>query len=103
MNERFRLLDFGECLELGLVDEIERRYAEWNSFVVEFPESGTPEMVGSDGGEPEDQRLYRDFKWVVPALNAAFEDGKTAGRILGAGRPTNEFAEEMTRYSQEIL
>lgn len=36
------------------------------------------EFIGSDGGEPEDQTLGRDWAWVVPALNAAYELGRGA-------------------------
>lgn len=42
-------------------------------------EDGVPvEFIGDDGGEPEDQTLGRDWKWVAPALAAAHERGKTA-------------------------
>lgn len=34
---------------------------------------GAPELIGSDGGEPEDQILIRDWDWVVTALNAEAE------------------------------
>lgn len=27
-------------------------------------------------GEPEDQSLGRDFRWVIKALNAAFDAGR---------------------------
>lgn len=105
MSDRFELLDFDECVKLGYLDEIERSYSEWNTFVVEFPENGSPVVIGRDGGEPEDQTLYRDFKWVVPALNAAFEAGINVGKALSAGRFTNgkEFSDVMTAYVQEIL
>lgn len=32
-----------------------------------------PEVVASDGGEPEDQTLDRAWSWVAPALNAEAE------------------------------
>lgn len=38
------------------------------------------ELIGWDGGEPEDQNLYRDWAWVVDALNTAYKDGLEAGR-----------------------
>jgi hypothetical protein len=28
-------------------------------------------LIGEDGGEPEDQTLRRDWRWVVDALNEA--------------------------------
>lgn len=39
-------------------------------------EDGKPvEFIGSDGGEPEDQTLTRDWDWVAPALQAAYDRG----------------------------
>jgi len=43
-------------------------------------EGGVPvELLGSDGGDPEDQVLSRDWAWVAPALNAAYEAGRKDG------------------------
>lgn len=33
------------------------------------------------GGEPEDNVYYRDWAWVVPALNEAYELGYKAGKV----------------------
>ena len=33
-----------------------------------------------DGGEPEDQSFYRDWKWVKEAIQAAYEYGLEDGR-----------------------
>jgi len=42
-------------------------------------EDGVPvEMLACDGGEPEDNTFYRDGRWIVPALNAAYELGLKA-------------------------
>lgn len=32
------------------------------------------EVIGCDGGEPEDQLLVRDWAWVVDALNSVAEE-----------------------------
>ena len=32
-------------------------------------------IIGCDGGEPEDQVLVRDWSWVVDAMNKAHADG----------------------------
>lgn len=37
------------------------------------------EIVGVDGGEPEDQSLRRDWSWVDDALNGAYQLGYDAG------------------------
>jgi hypothetical protein len=47
-------------------------YLEDNGKVVEF--------IGSDGGEPEDKTLYRDFDWVIKELNRAYYLGVRDGR-----------------------
>lgn len=42
-------------------------------------EDGVPvEFIGEDGGEPEDQTLGRDWKWVAPALMAAYKLGRNS-------------------------
>lgn len=42
-------------------------------------EDGVPvEWIGDDGGEPEDQTLGRDWKWVAPALRVAYKLGREA-------------------------
>lgn len=38
------------------------------------------EVLGSDGGEPEDNTLRRDWSWIAPALQAAYELGIEHGR-----------------------
>lgn len=48
--------------------------------VVEHLPNNCCAIVGSDGGEPEDQLLCRDWSWVVDALNDAFEAGVLAAK-----------------------
>lgn len=43
-------------------------------YVVIDRSTGT--IIGSDGGEPEDQVLVRDWRWVVDALNAVVDEAK---------------------------
>jgi hypothetical protein len=31
--------------------------------------------LGTDGGEPEDQTMNRDWSWIAPALNEAYNMG----------------------------
>lgn len=50
---------------------------DWTSIVYRF-ENGEPvAVIGTDGGEPEDQTLRRDWAWVVFALNNAYRSGQT--------------------------
>ncbi len=39
-------------------------------------ENGNIEVLGFDGGEPEDQLFSRDWSWVLPALQEAYNAGK---------------------------
>lgn len=72
MTDRFQLMDFNEVVKLELEVEGSRYWEEHTMFVVDIC---GPRIIGSDGGEPEDQRLYRDWAWVVPALNKAYQEG----------------------------
>lgn len=47
---------------------------------VNGPESA---FVGDDGGEPEDQTLYRNWAWVSDALNTAYQEGRNSVESLG--------------------
>lgn len=59
-----------------VVPRSDPRVPEWERSEDDFDfrqvviDTETGEILGGDGGEPEDQTLYRDWKWVVPALNA---------------------------------
>ncbi len=72
---RFELMDVDEAIKLGI---IEQPYNNGIQVVIENLPDGTKMFIGDDGGEPEDQLLCRDWKWVVPALNKAFKDGQNS-------------------------
>lgn len=44
--------------------------------VVRCEEGAPVEVIGTDGGEPEDQLLWRDWAWVAPALAQARREGR---------------------------
>jgi len=46
------------------------------------------QLIGWDGGEPEDQLLCRDWSWVVVALDKAYRRGYDCGRG-DYGNPNN--------------
>lgn len=52
---------------------------DWTAYRWEPPlaviDTHTGAVIGIDGGEPEDQTLARDWRWVAPALNAAYQAG----------------------------
>lgn len=74
--------------EIIAMDEAKKRGLEYDEFEwtrdedlgywwgVWRCEDGVPiECVGTDGGEPEDQILIRDWRWVPHALKQAYELG----------------------------
>lgn len=53
----------------------------WDMSCVYRFEGETPiELIGWDGGEPEDQVLYRDWAWVPKALKKAYDLGREHGQ-----------------------
>ena len=76
--ERFEAVSPKEAEARGAIIDAEST-VNWNTCecVVENTPSGAV-LVGHDGGEPEDQLLCRDWRWVVPALNEAYERGRAA-------------------------
>ena len=48
---------------------------EYGSEYVELVDTKTGEVVGSDGGEPEDNTFYRDWSWVPTLLNKVANGG----------------------------
>lgn len=47
---------------------------DYTSCVVKVSADGTRTIVGTDGGEPEDQTLTRDWSWVIDELNNAVKE-----------------------------
>ena len=55
---------------------------EYVSAVIRTNNDGTVTRIGTDGGSPEDQTLWRDWAWVAPALQDAYEQGLAEGTGL---------------------
>jgi hypothetical protein len=82
MKERFKVLSSTEAINQAFIqgDDVEfyKNNPCWLLF--EFDEfDKKPRPVGQDGGEPEDQLLVRDWKWVAEELNKAYERGRKDG------------------------
>ena len=83
METRFKILTIIEANNLApdLVDYSPGYRDDYRLGVFEFNQYGKLiKEWGSDGGEPEDQTLNRDWNWVVTALNYAFDLGRKFGR-----------------------
>jgi hypothetical protein len=60
---------------------------DWTNGLWMIDVGGIAYFVNSDGGEPEDQTLRRDWAWVADALNDAYAQGVVDG--TGAGLRVN--------------
>ena len=58
---------------------------EWLVVGPSSKQRGLLDVIGEDGGEPEDQLLVRDWKWVAPAMCAAFDEGFAEARAAAGG------------------
>lgn len=66
---------------LEFAPEFDNRWVEeWTRAVVRRQQGKIIEVLGTDGGEPEDQTLTRDWSWVVSSLNDAYSLGYERGR-----------------------
>ncbi len=80
--KRFVLKNLEEAAEEGWAGTEEYdldRAVGWNDWrystgLFETDGKKSIRLVGTDGGEPEDQRLYRDWEWVVDELNKLAEE-----------------------------
>ena len=72
-----------ETTDEEAIGEYEKSAWSYPRAVVVRMENGElAEVIGYDGSadSPEDNYLYRDFSWVEPALNEAYELGLKHGR-----------------------
>lgn len=74
----YRIVSNFEAVRLGYPGS-EGMDPEQNS-VYRFEGDEPRELIGQDGGEPEDQVLYRDWRWVRQALADAYALGRERGR-----------------------
>lgn len=76
MTTRFRIIWLNEeqAQKAGVDNLVDYYPDHWDRArygLFEFTRDGKPlRLVGTDGGEPEDNTLNRDWHWVVDALNA---------------------------------
>lgn len=79
---RYLIMSAKEAKEAGITEPL---YGDdWDSVIADgwnfsryVVDTFTKTVIGSDGGEPEDQTLSRDWCWVVEALNRAYESGRS--------------------------
>lgn len=61
----------------------------WFWYELHATVDGVKERLGRDGGEPEDQNLHRDWKWVKPALERFYALGVEHGRAAVSSPPAD--------------
>ena len=67
--KRFRVLDATDAAKHFPDDDCDEG-DRYRRYLVEFTDDDKPaRIVGSDGGEPEDQTFGRDWNWVCGELN----------------------------------
>lgn len=94
---RYIVLDDDEAILAG--GPAAPTYSDWGWTIYRQDDTGKLlEAIGSDGGEPEDQLLVRDWKWVAPALDAAYQEGLLEGLEDMRGQ-----REELQRLPDEFM
>jgi hypothetical protein len=69
MFKKFEVKDKDELVNSGF-SEYDDSWYEYTFFLVALDDQGKIlEVLGQDGGEPEDQTLNRDWSWVPTLLN----------------------------------
>jgi hypothetical protein len=83
MTTTYEILGPDEATALGAPEELVedlRPIMDWDGDdrgVFRLVDGCPVELIGQDGGEPEDQTLGRAWSWVVLALRKAYEQGRT--------------------------
>ena len=80
-NMKYKTFTFEEAAKLNpenpeFTELLEYHDFDYRSVVCEIEGDKPIRILGMDGGEPEDQTLYRDWSWVASELNKAFEIGR---------------------------
>lgn len=75
LDDAIRLIPPGDLFgEVHEAAQLDAYGVDSGVFVLD---DGVPvEMLGTDGGEREDQTLGRAWAWVAPALQAAYDQGR---------------------------
>lgn len=69
--ERFQMFGIEEAAQKFNLEELKGWYdGDCKDCILDFKDPNHPVVVGTDGGEPEDKILCRDYSWVCGALNS---------------------------------
>ena len=70
---RYFQMNLTEAVNKGYIQKDDYYDIDFMTGVFFEDNEGKVSLINTDGGEPEDQYLYRDWAWVVPELNRALE------------------------------
>ena len=77
MRVEYRTVWFDEAKRQGWpgTEHEDDYHNDGTSLLYRFEDDVPAAVIGTDGGEPEDQSLVRDWRWVPLALQAAYALG----------------------------
>ena len=84
----YRSITFRDAKERGWPDTDEDddyHDLDYTSILYRFEDGVPVAVIGTDGGEPEDQTLRRDWRWVTFALQAAYDLGRSHQEVRADG------------------
>lgn len=79
-SARFQVVSTKEAIALGALDPEEYDENDYYRQYLVDTLNDPARLVGHDGGEPEDQILCRDWRWVVKELNRLNEEHEAKAR-----------------------
>ena len=77
--KRFVVVSLSEARSKGYPDvDVYGAYGNAGALLYETDGKKPIRLISDDGGEPEDQSFFRDWKWVAPLLNKLADELKEA-------------------------
>jgi hypothetical protein len=67
--DRFFVASVEDAVKRGWITREEFRYSDDYDYILFDLSFTPPKVLHIDGGEPEDNRIYRDWAWVPVLLN----------------------------------
>lgn len=98
---KYKTLSFEDANKLGYVGLDDYHNYEYRHGVFIIEDDKPVDMLGCDGGEPEDNTLFRDWAWIADALNEAYCAGLSDGNQVKVRTAT--FAYDVIEYTLDRI